>query len=625
MKVYENGKFTAALVYGTNMDSTDYTAVSEVCLFTRLCTNKDYVAYGTIPSKYENFIFVGADNEFAKKLGITVPREKFTDDTVYILVKDNYIVLDGGKRGKLYAVYEYFERFWGVRFYTPEKSKTPLAKVIDIPEQEIIYTPPFKIRNVYATDNRWDREFAARSRINASSFSHGLHNFGGSIDFAKPDCHTTFKLFFPPEDPDVGFAVHPEYYAYSPKLQKRVGRHTKFPNGALWGEGEICWTNSEVIEIIIKKLKQWVLDDPDMSIFSISMNDWGPYCECEECSRIANEQAVDGEPRWIAPILYCLNKVGKAIKEWQKTDERVKNRTIYIETLAYHQATKAPKDMQVEDNIIIRFCTGTCSYHQFDDKDCVINANQVKALEDWAKLTKNIFLWDYSDNHAMTLAYNTVFRVIQGKYKTYAKKGVVGVFNEFNASMCKASPWFYVRQYIYNRLLWNPDIDMAKEMLECMQFLYGEGAPYLMEFERRFNENFDKIAKKFEEQEAEEGERYHLAVKYLIEKMHFPDELVKVGEELFECALAKAKTKEHKHNIEREYLFFKWCKVLVNKGKDYKLMDSVLAEFEEYGITNGYISMFKTHFYGGLKDDYFRDSVAERNRQNFRKKLSIYM
>ena len=626
MKIVENGKICSVAVYPENPDPTDKTAVAEYCLFARLCTNLDFDAFPAIPDDRENYVFIGGDNEHVKELGITVPREKFQDDTIYILVKDNYVVLDGGKRGKLYAVYEFLERFWGVRFYAPEKYKTPYTRDVEIKDCEIIYTPPFKIRKVFCTDNRWSREFCARNRVNASCVTLGLENFGGSIDFANPGCHTTFRKFLVPSDPDVGFEAHPEYYSYSPTLGKRVARHYVNSYGHQWGEGEICWTNPDVINIIIEKFKKWVLNDPAKSIFSISMNDWGPYCQCEECTRIANEQAVDGEPRWIAPILYCLNKVGKAIKEWQKTDERVKDRKILIETLAYHQATKAPKDMKIEDNIVIRFCTNVCNYCQFDDPNCPVNVKQNKDMEEWSKVTDNLYLWDYSNNFANPYVYNTVLSNIQSKYKAYAKMGIIGVFNEFNAGLDRASTWFYVRQYIYTRLLWNPDIDLNKEMKDAMDFFYGEGGPYMMEIERRFNECLHKYCDEFaKENNLEHG--YHMPVTYLLEKMHLSEEFLNVAEQLFECALQKERHHDKKLAIGKEYALFKWNRMFIHRGDNYKEMDEVIAELEAFGVNvdNYKVNSFKAHYLGGKIDDFWLDSIAERNRNNYLKKLSVWM
>jgi hypothetical protein len=90
-------------------------------------------------------------------------------------------------------------------------------------------------------------------------------------------------------------------------------------------------------------------------------------------------------------------------------------------------------------------------------------------------------------------------------------------------------------------------------------------------------------------------------------------------------AMKKAKLAEHKLAIRKEYAYFKWCKMYMNKGTDYVEMQEVLDEFEELGIKQGMLSWFKNHFYGGTQDDYFRDEIAVRNRRNYQKKLTVWM
>ena len=621
MKLVENGKLASIVIYDKNRDATDCTAVAEYCLFTHYCTNLDTNAYSSMTSKFKNYVFIGEDNAHAKALGVKVPREKFTDDTIYILVKDNYVVLDGGKRGKLYAVYEFLERFWGVRFYGPDQNKTPFTTDLEVKDCEIIYTPPFKIRTLYSTDVRWNREFAARSRSNSSQVPLSLNAFGGSIDYSQPQVHTTYKVFFDPNDPELGIEKHPEYYSYDPVSKKRVGTFRNDENN--WGgSGDICWTNPEVIDILIEKTKQWILDDPDNDIFAISMNDWGPYCQCEECTKIAMQYGYKGTPRWSAPILWALNKVGKAIKEWQKTDERVKDRTIYIETLAYKNTVDPPIGLEVEDNIIVRFVAYTCYRHQMEDEACPINQEQIAKIDAWKKVAKSVFLWDYSYNYSNCYTFHTVNQVIQSKYKLFAKKGIIGVFNEFLGDGHNPCPWFVVEQYLYAKLLWNPDIDFTEEMREAMNFFYGEGGPYMMEVERRFQEGVQAYAKYFDENLDPDKVGFHLVPNYLIEKIHFSDEFLSTGDDLFQIAMEKAKKPEHKLAIRKEYALFKFCKMYLNRGKDYREMQEALDELDALGIKIGRIEGFKSHYYGGPHTDWFLDSIAERNRLNLLNRVS---
>ena len=62
-------------------------------------------------------------------------------------------------------------------------------------------------------------------------------------------------------------------------LMKAVPTSMNGDYGFKWGEGEICWTHPEVIDILTERVKQWVLNEPRMRIFSITQNDYANYCE----------------------------------------------------------------------------------------------------------------------------------------------------------------------------------------------------------------------------------------------------------------------------------------------------------------------------------------------------------
>ena len=619
MKLIENGKIVSALVYGDKVDSVDINATKEYSLFLRLCTDKDQYAFPDIPSSFENYVFVGGDNSAAKKLGVVVPREKFSEDTVYILVKDNYVVLDGGIRGKLYAVYEFLERFLGVRFYAPEEYRTPRAVNVEIPDQEIIYTPKITFRQCFSYDVRWNTQFAARVRCNQYNLPLGFSDLGGGYNCAMPGGHSSFNFLFPPEHPETGFDKHPEYYSYRKDINGRVGRHYTMKSGAKWGEGEMCWSNPEVVDILEKRIKQWILDNPDKNIFSVSQNDWTEYCQCPNCEAQALKYGKDGEPRWVAPIIICLNELSRRIKKWTQEDERVKGREIFLKTMAYNYGEEPPVGLEVDDHVIINLIIHGCYYHQIDDENCAVSNTVRRKLDGWNKLTNGLFLWDYANNFAFTLLYNTVLRVVQKRMQYYAEHGVKGIFLEYTDSKARGNTWFHVRQYLYSMLQWNPYLDFETEYKMAMEHFYGEGAGCMMELERRFQECIDADAKRNEENPELGG--YHPPHAYVITKDHYSEEFFSIGEDLFEIAFNKVKCEKTLLNIKKEYAIFKFAKCYMKRGTNYKEMQDALDGLERFGIKGGRLNLFINHYFGGRRDDLFLDEIALRNKKNFLSKL----
>ena len=605
----ENGKLKAAVLYSEKRDAVDNNAVSEFCLLARSATNKDQMAFPDIPEGFGNFICIGADNEHVKKFGIKVPVEKFADDTVYILVKGNVAVLDGGVRGKLYAVYEFAERFLGIRFYSRNKFKTPSVSDLKLDDCEIIYTPKITFRELYSPDLRFDGLYAARLRHNSENYALAKSNLGGGLKWAMPASHTTFDYLFRPEDPVTGFDKHPEYYSFIKSQNKRVGRHHN-ELGFPWGEGELCWSNADVVKILTERLKQWILEQKEKEIFSISQNDWTEHCECDACTALAEKYGKGGEPRWSAPIIVALNAVAKNIKEWQKTDERVKGRKILIETCAYHYGTEPPVGLKVEDNVLIRLCTHECCfYHAFDDESCGVNAVFRETLSGWKNIAKNIYIWDYTNNHCMEIAFNTVLPNLQRNIKFFAENNVIGVFSEYEDYTYHTGFCPEVKQYLIAKLLWNPDLDFEKEYDGAMDFFYEDSAPYIKQIEKEFELNAAKIP------------MFHPRLAYSIMKEHYSDEFLQKATELFEKALEKANTAETELRIKRDYVCLKFVKMYFNKGKNQKEMDAVIDECRYLGVTFSKMNAFIRHFYYGEKEDLFIDEIEERNKKADYQKL----
>lgn len=624
MEIVKNGKFLPGILCDEDADLVVKNAVAELCNGIYRCTGitREQIFF-RIPRELDSFIIVGS-KKFAKQFGIEIPYETFQKDTAYIRVKDNCVVIDGGVRGKVYAVYEFLERFFGVRFYAPNETRTPHTDALEIADCEIVYTPPFQIRNIYSKDVRRDAQFCARVRINSAAVPNMLDIYGGSEDFYKPECHTTFKIFLDPNDPEIGFAKHPEYYSLDGKTGKRVAEKTYTGPVSFHGKGEICWTNEDVISIITEKLKKIIAENPERSIFSVSMNDFGPYCQCEKCKSIALQYGRDGQHHWIAPIMYCLNKVSKNIKQWQQENEAVRDRTVLIETLVYQYAVEPPVDMEIEDNILVRYCTNACYNHSFTDESCLVNSKQMRQLRDWNKLTDHIFIWDYALNFAMPLSYSTHLQRIQAKDQFFAENGVVGVFTEFTTS--EVGPLYFVKQYLYARLLWDPYMDFEKELKDCMEYFYGKSAKYLLAVEDLVMESMASREADFLKNEDHLQKGYHIPVSYVLEKCYFAENFFTEGKRLFDKAMQEAETEKIRYRIALEKAYFDFTEAYLNRHEDMDALKQAVAVLDAFGVKNYRLESLKKHIYeGDGADGFFSDAVAESNRKRYYENLEADM
>ena len=99
----------------------------------------------------------------------------------------------GGERGILYAVYNFLEKFVGVRWFSPTVEYLPEKRDLDLTGIDLKGRPYFKIRNVYRAPKTADQGlFSARNRMNQEGEWPILAaKYGSGIDFGSPShCHS---------------------------------------------------------------------------------------------------------------------------------------------------------------------------------------------------------------------------------------------------------------------------------------------------------------------------------------------------------------------------------------------------------------------------------------------------
>ena len=169
-------------------------------------------------------------------------------------------------------------------------------------------------------------------------------------------------------------ATHPEYYSLV--KGKRLLERT-----------QLCLTNPDVKRIATETVLDWLRHSQKLPFaVSVSQNDWRNYCECENCTALAEKEGSQA-----GPLLHFVNAIAAEVeKEFP---------TVKIDTLAYQYTRKAPKFVKPAHNVIVRLCSIECCFaHGLDE--CEFNRSFVKDIEDWSKITPYLSVWDYSINFA---------------------------------------------------------------------------------------------------------------------------------------------------------------------------------------------------------------------------------
>ncbi len=363
------------------------------------------------------------------------------------------VVTGNADRGTLYAVYEFMREYMGVRWFAPDLVRIPPPPEF-LPEIDHRYVPPFTYRDVSARVFVESPRFAAIHGVNGM-WSAVPDEMGGHMGYAggKPYFGHTFHHFVSPAQ---YFDEHPEYFS-------KVG-------GVRVRDSQLCLTNPDVLAITVEKalvmLREAGAND---RIISVTQMDRGLWCACENC------RAVDkAEGSQSGSIIHFVNRVAEAI-EGEFPDA-------YVDTFAYVYSRKPPKRVKPRDNVIVRLCAIEADYSTpLSNPSSERNSAFAKDVWGWAKITKNLYVWDYTLNWHSHLGPHPNVPVLQPNAKFFADAGVSGVYEQASP-VSPHTDFEHLKGYILARSLWNPTVDWRELWAEFVSAYYGPAAPFISEY-----------------------------------------------------------------------------------------------------------------------------------------------
>ncbi len=393
-------------------------------------------------------IFVG-QCEYTRKTG-RVDYAKLGLEGIRIFADNGHLVLTGDRRGVLYAVYEFLERYTGCRWFAEECIVVPKMKKLELPAVDLTYIPPLEYRDTDYLCIYSQPRLIVANRLNGSyAFRRIRNEWGGAYQY-KGFVHT-FNQLVPPEKYGK---EHPEYFSEINGKRKTEGRT------------QLCLTNPDVLAIVIREVKNRLREAPD-AIVSISQNDWREYCCCKSCTELAEKEGSQS-----GPLIHFVNAVARAVRDEYPH--------AIIDTLAYQYTRKPPLHVKAEPNVVIRLCSIECCFaHSFEDDP--FNESFVRDLENWGKCCSRLHFWDYIINYRCPVSPFPNFRVIAPNIRFLEKHSVTGIYEEANY-FSRGGEFEQLRAYITARCLWDPSYDVEMGIMEFTDAYYGKAAPAIRKY-----------------------------------------------------------------------------------------------------------------------------------------------
>jgi len=406
---------------------------------------------GTCTEPCSQRVYIGLTSEYPSVPGTDTLR----GDGIRLYYDGDLYLLGNSNRGVLYAVYEFLERYCGMRFLTEKYEVCILDQPVMIEAVDYTFSPPFLYRNLLC-QGTYEHEFRLKQHTNAQFEGFLPEDMGYSVAYAGQNCHTLGEYIPAGEF----FADHPEYFAMNEQ-------------GERVPDTQPCLTNPDVLRITVERACKKIEEYPEATFVSISENDSHGHCMCPACRALDEKYQTDG-----GSLFWFVNEAAKQIGE--------KYPHILVDTLPYNYSAKPPVGMHMEPNVSVRFaCMTFCREHSITDTSCKYNVEQSAYLAEWCKCASHVFLWDYTANFWNYLAVLPNLKLLYQNVHFYRRFPIDGIMYQDNHNSKENGAFGELWAYIEGKLLWNPDMDYTEYMGHIHEFLnlyYGNAGRDMFDY-----------------------------------------------------------------------------------------------------------------------------------------------
>ena len=396
--------------------------------------------------------------------------DRYGDDGFNLHVgKDTSLTISGGKRGVLYGSYELLERYGGCGWYASWHEVVPKCNEFSVPDNlDDTQKPAFEMRSTVWKDVKFNVDFGVKLRFNGHSCD-GFYNLeakhgGMPLRFVDQlrNCHTFRRIL----DDRKYFDEHPDWFSEINGIRRR-------------GKTQICLTNpgafeqaySNICDLVerdqsVRRMKNAPALENVLAV-GVSQNDYGNFCECPKCKAID-----DREESHAGSMLHFVNKMADRLAD--------RYPGIMVLTSMYQYSRKPVKTMRPRDNVIPCLASIECSFaHPLAERGNPLNASFMDDLEAWGRLSRNLYIWNY------TMGCNYFFhpmpnvRAIGPNIRTFHENGARFLFEEGGP---KYADFAQLKAWLISKFAWNPYQPLEPLLDRFFKGHYGAAAPFLRKY-----------------------------------------------------------------------------------------------------------------------------------------------
>jgi len=358
------------------------------------------------------------------------------DDEGFVIrtVGDRHVVIVGpSDPGTVFGVYEFLERYVGVRWLMPgpDGVVVPQQRSIGVPQADIRQEPAFFSRRFSGLttkeEGEWQRFVRMSSRIR---FHHNLN-----------------KLF----PPETYGSTHPEFYPL-------VDGQRRVPTSNGDYKWQPCFSAPGIVDEAARVICEYFDENPAALSYSLGINDVGSpgWCQCPECSAAySGEENFIGTPDYSEPYYAWCGEVIEAVLA-EHPDK-------WFGCLAYNNAINPPSQAQVHPRLVPYT---TLDRMQWADPELRELGHGLQ--ERWEQSASSIGWYDYIYGRQYSLP-RVYFHVMAENLRYAQKHGVKAFYAEAYPNWGEGP-----KLYIAAKLLWNPEADVDELLQDWYVNCAGE-------------------------------------------------------------------------------------------------------------------------------------------------------
>ena len=458
---------------------------------------------------------------------------------------ENIYITGGSSRGVLYGVYGFLNKFCGFNCYKKDCEVIGKFDLLDVDLGVLEDAPTFEFRDAYFRC-AFDGDFSAKNHLNSGVADISIAK-GGRVKWYN--FHHSFNDLVSDK---IFFDEHPEYFSMI------EGKREK--------NSQLCLTNPEVLDQAEKTLRRWIKENPECKVFSIAQNDNDRRCRCEKCMALEEKENSPS-----GPIIHFVNALADRIKDDYPD--------VLLHTFAYMYSLPAPKFVVAKDNVIVRICSFTC---RFDTPLEILakenplgeEAKFCKALSDWKNHAKRLYVWDYTVNFRNYPQPFLHLNTLKENIRFFKRVGVLGVLEQGNFAYGGGVSADDLKSYIIAKLLWNPEIDVWKEVRSFCNAVYGKDAGSFM------YEYYKTVCSACESAP--------LSIYQFPNAEYVNDGWIKTSDDYLQKAKVSACNETVLRAIEREELSIRFLKIARSPQESInrdQIVDKFIDDLKEHGVT----------------------------------------